>query len=344
MSTLASSWPSIAALIAVLISVFALGFAAKSDRRKTGTDIRCTYSLSQSMVSRETWVTDLSLQNGKDRSVAIYHIYLEIGHGFFVEVEDLASSPVVLEPYGTWFREYDPVDAYVGNLRRWTEIFERWPKRIRILLITSEGRHFAKLPKATLAPPQYGLFKNQATVTVSPQRLTIRGRYYGTKARYLCAITDGAGQQREFPVYEDAITNQMENQLIISDEILGSADNVRAFLRAELLAGRLDGVMVEVFDLSPNIDSMNRRYFSSERYLPLGWFEYRVVHRLVTILSRRERFKFLNLWITTFWNWINRKRAKDGSPPTRPGPESITIATEGSDAEIQLTAAQLERL
>ena len=77
----------------------------------------------------------------------------------------------------------------------------------------------------------------------------------------MCAITDGAGQQREFPVYEDAITNQMENQLIISDEILGSADNVRAFLRAELLAGRLEGVMVKVFDLSPNIDSMNRRYF-----------------------------------------------------------------------------------
>ena len=59
MSSMVLSWPGIVALVAALISAFALGFAFKSDRRKTGTDIRCTFSLTRSVVSHEAWVTNL---------------------------------------------------------------------------------------------------------------------------------------------------------------------------------------------------------------------------------------------------------------------------------------------
>ena len=288
-------------------------------------------------------MTNLSLRNGKDRSVAIYQIYLEIGHGFFVEVEDLASSPVVLEPYGAWYREYEPVDAYVGNLCRWTEIFKSWPRRQRILLITSEGRHIAKFPKPTLNPALYGHLKNHATVEVKPQRLKINGQYYGSKARYLCAITNGAGQRREFPMYGDPFTNQVENQWIVNDDILSSVDNVRAFLQSELLAGRLPGVMVEVFDLAPDVEAMNQSYMDSAPYTPLGWFEYRVVNRLITMFSRRKRYKVLHFLITMVWNWIIRKRAKNGPSSTRPGPQEIMIRADDSDTGISMTAIQLER-
>ena len=343
MSSMALSWPGIVALVAALISAFALGFAFKSDRRKTGTDIRCTFSLTRSVVSHEAWVTNLSLRNGKDRSVAIYQIYLEIGHGFFVEVEDLASSPVVLEPYGAWYREYEPVDAYVGNLCRWTEIFESWPRRQRILLITSEGRHIAKFPKPTLYPALYGHLKNHATVEVKPQRLKINDQYYGSKARYLCAIINGAGQRREFPMYGDPFINQVENQWIVNDEILSSVENVKAFLQGELLAGRLPGVMVEVLDLAPNVEAMNQSYMDSAPYTPLGWFEYRVVNRLITMFSRRKRYKVLHFLITMVWNWIIRKRAKNGPSSTRPGPQEIMIRADDSDTGIPITAIQLER-
>ena len=342
MSSMASSWPGIVALVAALISAFALGFAFKSDRRKTGTDIRCTFSVTHRRVSHEAWVTNLSLRNGKDRSIAIYQIYLESGHGFFVEVEDLASSPVILEPYGAWYREYEPVDAYVGNLCRWTEIFESWPRRQRILLITSEGRHIAKLPKPTFDPALYGHLKNHATVLVKPQRLKIDGQYYGTKARYLCAITNGAGQRREFPMYGDPLTNYVENQLIVNDDILSTVDNVRAFLQSELRAGRLPGVMVEVFDLAPQVEAMNESYMDSAPFTPLGWFEYRVVNRLITMLSRRKRYKVLHYLITMFWNWIIRKRAKNGPPSTRPGPQEVMIRADDSDTEIPITAIQME--
>ena len=332
------------ALVAALISAFALGFAFKSDRRKTGTDIRCTFSLTRSVVSHEAWVTNLSLRNGKDRSVAIYQIYLEIGHGFFVEVEDLASSPVILEPYGAWYREYEPVDAYVGNLCRWTEIFSTvGPDGNAFCSLRPRDATLRNSPKPTLNPALYGHLKNHATVAVKPQRLKVNGQYYGSKARYLCAITNGARQRREFPIYGDPLTNQVENQLIVNDEILSSVENVKAFLQGELLAGRLPGVMVEVLDLAPNVEAMNASYMDSVPFTPLGWFEYRVVNRLITMLSRRKRYKVLHFLITMFWNWIIRKRAKNGSPSTRPRPQEIMIRADDSDTEIPITAIRLER-
>ena len=342
MSSMTSSWPGVVALVAAVISAFALGFAFKSDRRKTGTDIRCTYSLTRSVVSHESWVTNLSLRNGKDRSVAIYQIYLEIGHGFFVEVDDLSSSPVVLEPYGAWYREYEPVDAYVGNLVRWTEIFATWPRQQRIWLITSEGRHNAKSPKQTFDPALYGHRKNHATVEVKPQRLKINGQYYGSKARYLCAITNGSRQRREFPIYEDPFTNQVENQLIVNDDILSSVENVKAFLQGELFAGRLQGLTVEVFDLAPQFEAMNETYMASELFTPLGWFEYRVVNRLITMLSRRKRYKVAHFLITKFWNWVIRKRANNGPPSTRLRPREVMLRADDSDTEIPIAAIEVE--
>ena len=342
-STWASTWPIIVASVAALISAFALGYTIKSDRRKTGTDIRCTFGIEFNTVSSEPWIGHISLRNGKDRSVAIYKVYLEVGHGFFVEVEDLSSSPVVLEPYGAWHREYEPVDAYVGNLRQWTDIFERWPKRPRVLLITSEGRHFAKLPKPALSPPEYALLKNRATVTVRPQRLHIGGRYVGIKARYWCTITSGDGQRTEFPIYGDAITNQLENRMIIGDDVLGSLENVRAFLQHEMLAGRLPGVQVEVVDLTPNIDAMNERYHDSVSYTPMGGFEYRIVNRLITMLSRRKRFKLLLFLLTNARNWINRMRGKDQAASKRTGTENISLGIEGSDTEMTFTTTVIER-
>ena len=343
MSTWASSWPIVLASVAALISAFALGFTIKSDRRKTGTDIRCTFGITQSAVSLEPWVDHISLRNGKDRSVAIYKIYLQVGHGFFVEVEDLSSTPIVLEPYGAWHRDYEPADAYVGSLRRWTDIFARLPKRPRVLLITSEGRHFAKLPKPALSPPDYALLKNRATVTVRPQRLHINGRYVGTKARYWCAITSGDGRRNEFAIYGDAFTNQLENRMVIGDDVLGSLENVRAFLQRELQAGRLPGIQVEVVDLTPNVDAMNERYHDSVAYTPMGAFEYRIVNRLITMFSRRKPFKLLHFLLTNVSNWINRMRGKDQAASNRTGTQVISLQSEGSDLEMTVTTAEIER-
>ena len=346
MNSLSVSWTFVVASIAALIAAFALGFTFKGDRRKTGTDIRYTVGMSLDLISPEPWVRRISLRNGKDRSIAIYGIYLEIGHGFFVEIEDLTATPVVLAPYGAWYREYDPVDAYVGDLRRWTEVFDQTPRRQTIMLLTSEGRHYPKLPKDTFDPRVYAVLKNRATVTVIPQRFTVHGRYYGTKARYLCAITDVNGQRHEFPVYADSTVNQVKNGLQMTDDNLQTADGLRMFLEGELQAGRLAthvGNVVEVVDLAPGLEEMNQRYFNTVPFKPLGWFEYRILYRLITMLSRRKRYKLLHDLIMMVWNWRNRRRAEDDLPPFRPGPQGITIRAEGSDTEIQMTAVQLER-
>ena len=46
----------------------------------------------------DNYISSLTLENLKDRAVVILKIYLRLGHGYFVEIEDFENSPLILRP------------------------------------------------------------------------------------------------------------------------------------------------------------------------------------------------------------------------------------------------------
>ena len=113
------------ALTSFAIAAFALAFSIRGDRRKTGIDIRCDFSVASSVWSSERWVAGVRLENLKDRQISIYKIYLEVGHGLYIEVEDFTETPLSLDAYSVYQKKYDPIKFYSVGMRRVTGFLDR---------------------------------------------------------------------------------------------------------------------------------------------------------------------------------------------------------------------------
>ena len=97
------------ATVSSVLALFALIFSVRSDLRKTGIGIRCDFCPSLvSIATKERWINPLELQNMKDRSVTVYEIFMELGHGIFIQIEDFTQQPLVLEPYGFFLSRIRP--------------------------------------------------------------------------------------------------------------------------------------------------------------------------------------------------------------------------------------------
>jgi hypothetical protein len=63
----------------------------------------------------DVYVTEVILENLKDRAVTIFSIYLKIGHNYYVELENLEEKPLVLKAFETYRREFGPIEFYGIN-------------------------------------------------------------------------------------------------------------------------------------------------------------------------------------------------------------------------------------
>ena len=77
------------------------------------------------------------MENLKDRPVSVYKIYLEVGHGLHIEVEDFTQSPLSLEAYSVYQQKYDPIEFYSHGFSRVTGFLDdkktRTPNRTHYL-------------------------------------------------------------------------------------------------------------------------------------------------------------------------------------------------------------------
>ena len=136
--------PIIISLIALLISFASLVYAVSAYSRKEGVETRVDYAIASSIAGKDRFISELTLENRKDRSIAIFKIYLLLGHNYFVELENHETAPLTLGPYETYSNQYDPVDFYSINMMP-IDLGELWARnKEKIVLMTSNGKYMAK--------------------------------------------------------------------------------------------------------------------------------------------------------------------------------------------------------
>lgn len=101
--------------LSVFIAAIALYLAFRNYRRKSGVLIYGGASVSKDYLSSQPYVSDLILENQKDRAVTIYGIYLKIGHNYYLEIEDLEANPLLLSPYESLRKSYTRAYAYSAS-------------------------------------------------------------------------------------------------------------------------------------------------------------------------------------------------------------------------------------
>ena len=283
-----SQLATVVAFASFAVASLAVVFAVRGDRRKSGVDIRCNVAISSSIWSKEKWVSEIRLANAKDRAVTVHKIYLEIGYGLYIEVEDFTQEPLTLDPYAGFQKEYDPIDFYSHGNQRVTGFFNDKKVRTRILLITSLGRHYPRSDAKSSDDPWLDQIGTNITTTVlSPRRLTYKGRSYGSEAKFIVTLSRGGQEDQVAPIYPDDYRIHKFRNFGLTEWSLESKQALESFLWTQVREGKLSADDIHVLDLEAARDERYEAYTREALVSPQGWFTHKVLGRVVTVSERR---------------------------------------------------------
>ena len=274
-------------LASFAMAALALVFSIRGDQRKSGIDIRADFSMTSSVCSAERWVSEVRLENLKDRPVSVYKIYLEVGHGLHIEVEDFTGNPLSLDAYSVYQQKYDPVEFYSHGMSRITGFLGDKKSRQRIVLTTSQGRYYPRRGTKKFDDPLLGtILKNITTGVVHPKRLTHRGRSYGSEAKFVVTFNKADGTEEVVPIYARDYEFRTFRNFTLTREALESQQSLEKFLQEQVAAGNLHYLSLGVVDLDAVRQDVFEGYSETQMFTPQGWFSNKVVGRGLTLWGK----------------------------------------------------------
>lgn len=276
------------ATVSCVLALFAVFFSVRSDLRKTGIGVRCNFVITSSITSKEKWVSKLELQNTKDRSLTVYEIFMELGHGMFIQIEDFTQQPLVLEPYGFFSREYDPVDMYAVANSKLIKVFDSHRGRRRVVLVTSQGRHYPKRGLKKWHPIGQALSNNYTTGIVWTLRRNYKGHCYGSEANFVVTFTNGDGSEEVVPIYPRDHEVKKFRDFQLTKDATESREALELLLQEQVAADTLSCKSFDIFDLRPARQRLMDQYPGTLEMPYRGWFLYNVIGRIETVLEKRR--------------------------------------------------------
>ena len=283
--------------LTLVVALIAAWYSYRSDRRKSGIEVQGSYSVVSSVASSDKYIGRILLQNLKDRAVVVFAIYLEIGHGHYLEIEEFRDQPLVLGPFSAFQKEYEPIDFYMSGPYRIAmdrALDATKHARRRLVLSTAQGRY--KIDTAAIPwDPIRDFFKNNLTNIVRPMRSQFRDKSYGSGTKYVVILTADGGEEEIIPIYPRDHEVRKFRDFRLTFESLQSRDALEVFLLERAVAGDLRCSDLAVFDLEEwrktAYEHCGRRVVDARLH---GWFTYNVLGWLLTrwndfALWRRNR-------------------------------------------------------
>lgn len=276
-------------------------FAALNYWRKKGLDIRGSYSLVSSIASEEKYIGSITLENLKDRPAVIFKILLEVGHGYFIELDGFENDPLILGAFEAVTRSYDPIDFYSAGTRQidMKNLLGQDAVRHRLVLSTSQGRYNVE-SRLYRWSPMVGYFRNHLTTPILPMRSTYEGQAYGSEVKYIVHLEWDDRKDEIIPIYPGAHRRRTFRSFELTADALESKEALETFLiertiDEDLLCNDLSVIDVEEW----RHDVYARQKKDVWKAPRRGWFIYHVVGFFVT--------RWHN--ITLKWkNWRRRRR------------------------------------
>ncbi len=136
----------IISLIALVISVVALYYTVITFLMKSGHKIRCDIRTCSSIACEDKYVSTITLENLKDRSTVIFSIYLRLGRGNYILLEDFDKEPLILKPFEVYQKSYEPIILYASGFKRIKidKLLSNIDLTRSIILSTTDGQYVVK--------------------------------------------------------------------------------------------------------------------------------------------------------------------------------------------------------
>jgi hypothetical protein len=271
-------------LATLVVATVAAVYAMRVYRLKSGIEIRGSFGFASSVAAEDRYVHEVTLENLKDRAVVIFKIFVELGHGYYIEIEDFEHEPLLLRPFEAFRRRYEPIDQYSVGMRRIRidSLVGNRNTRRRLVLSTAQGRYNVSSHIARWDPVS-DFFKNHVTAIIYPLRSTFEGKAYGSGTKYIVRLRARGREDEIVPIYSRDHEVKKFRTFQLTAESLSSRDALEAFLLEEAMSGNLRCADLEVFDMEQWRNELYREHASDEfEATPRNWFVYHVLGRAVT--------------------------------------------------------------
>lgn len=279
--------PTVTSLVALIVSIIALIYTAKAFLLKSGAYIRGSYVMRSSISCDDKYIYKINLENLKDRAVVIFKIFLQVGHNYFIEIDDFESNPLILQPFEIFTREYDPIDLYsygTGKILL-NDLLEDKSAKQRIVLSTSEGKYIVK-DFINYWDPISVFFQNYATVIIHPLRSSYKGKSYGSNAKFIVEFKMENGQEEIIPIFSRDYELNKFNHFSLTKDSLSSKEALEDYLYGKVIEGVLKCTDVTVYDM----DNWRNEIYKEENKKVItakyeNWFEYFITARIESRIS-----------------------------------------------------------
>jgi hypothetical protein len=313
------------ASIALVVATPAAWFTYQSFRLKSGQRVRGWFGVTSTVDCDDKFVGHVLLENLKDRAVVIFKIFLELSHGYWVQVEDFGSTPLILRPFEVFERDYGPIEYYTFSLSRVdiNALIDNSTIRRRLVLSTTDGKHVVR-EWIRGWNPIGDFFKNHTTAVITPIRSTLKGVTYGANIKYLVHLTMPDGTEETIGVRKRGYNIRLFKRFDIPQQALSSAESLEEFLLSKAIDGSLRCADLTVRDLDAWRDEVyeHRKETADVVAKPRGWVVYHVLGRFVTwwsdVRMRRSNRRTQKLHLAALK--ATRRAEKEPSTPPSPSP------------------------
>ncbi len=288
-------------LITIAISLTALFLTARNYLRKAGVHVRGVFTIRSSRECDDKFVSEVILENLKDRAITVFSIYLKLGYHCYVELENLEDNPLVLRAFETHQWHFGALELYSVNLHRIdiNDLLGDSKVKKQLVLSTSDGKYMVP-SRLRRWSPYYEYFKNYMTILAHPIRTTLKGKDLGGNVKYVVELIPEKGGEEEIAlIYPSDYQIKRFREFALTQESLTGKDALEQFLQKKQEEGKLQSTKVIVHDMDEWRKNKNDSYdLEPVKIEPASAFEYYIIGRLSSKYSNwkidranRQRFK-----------------------------------------------------
>ncbi len=277
--------------IALSISLIALYYGFRGYLLKSGIKIQGIHTICSSVDCDDKYIHRVMLENLKDRATTIYGIYLKVGYGCYIEIEDFEDSPHILKAFESYQQEFDAIEFYsVSSKRiRLNALLDDKHVKQRLYLSTASGKYKVKKSLRRWNPVSE-FFRNHLTAVVRPIRSKYKERAYGSNIRYLVELKFRDDNEQVIPIHSTEYNWRRYRNFKITRESLASKGDLNAFFLNLIDENKIHAESVKIYDLNEWRDKIHdfnkeRPVLEAKRY---SWIKYYLMGRIFTYLGDRK--------------------------------------------------------
>ena len=274
-------------IVAICISLTALFFAVKNYHRKFGVFIRGSFSIASSIECDDSYVSNIILENLKDRAITIFCVYLKIGHNYYLEIENFEENPLLLKAYEAYQKRYGPIQFYGINVDRinLNVLLKDIKISKQIVLSTSDGKY--KVPSSIKHwNPVSDFFRNHMTAIVHPVRSTYKEMPVGGNIKYIIEFVAESGANEIVLIHPLDYKSKKFNSFSLTYESLINLDSLTTYIQSQFDNGNLLCKNFTVYTTDnwhkQRTEFYNGEFIEAKFY---GFFHYKILGRIMTKIS-----------------------------------------------------------